>query len=99
MDIEIQNEKLFLTKTLHKLVEEIQNKTFDEIDLQGQGVKIIIPPNKIDIYTKLQVLPCLILSGHTDTLAEASALINQLYKIGEIQNEQQYRNALNNFQT
>ena len=37
------------------------------------------------------------LSGHTDTLSEASAIIDHLYKIGEIQNEQQYRNALDNF--
>ena len=42
--------KIFLTKTLPKLVEKIQNKTFDEItddsdDLKGQGVKIIIPSN------------------------------------------------------
>ena len=35
--------KTFFTKKLPKLVEDIQNRTFDEIDLQGQGVKIIIP--------------------------------------------------------
>ena len=40
--------KTFFTKTLPKLVEEIQNKTFEEItldidsDLQGKGVKYII---------------------------------------------------------
>ena len=39
--------KTFLTITLPKLVDEIQNMTFDEIDLEGQGVKIIIPPNII----------------------------------------------------
>ena len=37
------NRKTFLTLTLPKLVDEIQNKTFDEIDLESQGVKIIIP--------------------------------------------------------
>ena len=97
--------KTFFTITLPKLVEEIQNKTFEEItddsdnDLQGQGVKIIIPSNKIDIYTRLEVLLGLKLSGHTDTLREASNLIDELYKRGEIQNKQQYRNALNKFVT
>ena len=52
--------KLFLTETLPKLVEEIQNRTFEEItddsdDLQGEGVKIIIPSNIINIYTRLEV--------------------------------------------
>ena len=32
-------------------------------------------------------------------MTKASALIDHLYKIGEIQNEQQYRNALDNFST
>ena len=96
--------KIFLTTTLPKLVEEIQNKTFEEInddsdDLQGEGVKIIIPSNIIDIYTRLEVLLGLKLSGHTDTLTEASNLIDELYKRGEIQNKQQYRNALNKFST
>ena len=94
--------KLFLTEKLPKLVEEIQNKTFEEInvdsdDLQGDGVKIIIPSNIIDIYTRLEVLFGLKLSGHTDTLTEASNLIDELYKLGEIQNKQQYRNAINKF--
>ena len=94
--------KFFFTKTLPKLVEDIQNKTFDEItdssdDLQGDGFKIIIPSNIIDIYTRLEVLLGLKLSGHTDTLTEASNLIDELYKRGEIQNKQQYQNALNKF--
>ena len=96
--------KIFLTETLPKLVEDIQNKTFGEIsddssDLESQGVKIIILSNIIDIYTRLEVLPGLKLPGHTDTLTEASNLIDELYKRGEIQNKQQYRNALNKFQT
>ena len=96
--------KTILTKKLPKLVEEIQNKTFEEItddsdDLQGEGVKIIIPSNIIDIYTRLEILLGLKLSGHTDTLTEASALIDELYKRGEIQNKQQYRNALDKFLT
>ena len=91
--------KTFLTETLPKLVEDIQNRTFDEIDLEGQGVKIVIPSNIIDIYTGLEVLLGLKLSGHTDTLTEASNLIDELYKRSEIQNKQQYQNALNNFFT
>ena len=97
--------KTFFLKKLPKIVGDIQNKTFDEItddsdsDLQGQGVKIIIPSNIIDIYTRLEVLLGLKLSGHTDTLTEASNLIDELYKLGEIQNKRQYRNALDKFTT
>ena len=95
--------KIFFTKKLPKLVEDIQNKTFDEItddsdDLKGEGIeKIIIPSNIIDIYTRLEILLGLKLSGHTDTLTEASNLVYELYKRGEIKNKQQYRNALNKF--
>ena len=96
--------KTFFTKNLPKLVENIQNKTFEDItsdsdDLQGDGVKIIIPSNIIDIYTRLEILLGLKISGHTDTLTEASNLIDEFYKRGEIQNKQQYQNALNKFTT
>ena len=66
--------------------------------LKGRGVeKIIIPSNTIDIYSGLEILLEKKLSGHTDTLTEASKLIDELYKRGEIQNKQQYRNALYKF--
>ena len=96
--------KTFFTITLPKLVQDIQNKTFEENtddsdDLQGEGLKIIIPSNIIHIYTRLEILLRLKLSGHTDTLTEASNLIHELYKRGEIQNKLQYRNALNKFST
>ena len=68
-------------------------------DLEGQGVKIIIPPNIIDIYTRHEILLGLKSSGHTGTLTEASNLFDELYKRGEIQNAQQHRNALNKFST
>ena len=102
-DRDSKRKKIF-TKTLPKLVEEIQNKTFDEItddsdDLQGGGLKIIIRPNIIDIYTRREILLGLKLADYTDTLTEASNLIDELYKRGEIQNKQQYRNALNKFST
>ena len=70
------------------------------INLQGRRIeKIIIPNNIIDIYTRLEVLLGLKLSGHTNTLTEASNLIDELYKLGEIQNKRQYQNALNKFST
>ena len=73
---------------------------FNKRDLTGQGTeKIIIPSKIIDIYTRLEVLLGLKISGHTDTLTAASALIDRLYKMGEIQNKQRYRNALNKFST
>ena len=89
---------------LPKAVEKIRNPPLPEFEdrediLQGEGVKIIIPSNIIDIYTRLEVLLGLKLSGHTDTLTEASNLIDELYKRGEILNKQQYRNALNKFST
>ena len=72
----------------------------DSSDLEGQGnAKVIIPSNIIDIYTRLEILLGLKLPGHTDTLTEAINLIDGLYKQGEIQNKQQYRNALNKFST
>ena len=81
---------------------KFKTKNFDEItddsdDLQGEGVKFIIPSNIIDIYTRLEILLGIKLSGHTDTLPEAGNLIDEFYQIGEKQNKQQYRNALDNF--
>ena len=73
-------------------------KTKTKLKLKGKGVEeIIIPSNIIDIYTRLEVLLGLKVSGHTDTLTEASNLIDELYKRGEIQNKQKYRNAINKF--
>ena len=68
-------------------------------NLEGEGVKIIIPSNIADIYTRLEILLGLKLSGHTDTLSEASKVIDELYKRGEIQNKKQYQNAPNKFST
>ena len=86
----------------------IQNKLDDDVrktlnldkKLMGREIeKILIPSNIIDIYTRLEVLLGLRLSGHTNILTEASNLIDELYKLGEIQNKQQYRNAPNKFST
>ena len=71
---------------------------FKKYKLKGEGFqKIIIPSNIIDIYTRLEVLLGLKFSGHTDTLTEASNLIDELYKLGDIQTKHQYQNALNKF--
>ena len=61
--------------------------------------KMIITSNINDILTRLEVLLRFKLYGHTDTLIEASNIIEEFYKRGEIQNEQQFRNALDKFQT
>ena len=82
------NRKTFFTITLPKLVDVNQNKTFDKItddsdDIQGEGLKIIIPPDIIDIYTRLEVLLGLKLGAHNNTPTKASNLIDELYKRGE----------------
>ena len=67
--------------------------------LKGRGIEKNIPPsNIIDIYTRLERLLGLKFSQHTDTRSGASALVDQLYKMGEIQNDHQYRNAPNKVQ-
>ena len=97
--------QIFFTQKLPKIFEDIQNRTFDEIiddsdnDLQSHGIPIIIPSNIFDIYTRVEVLLGLKLSGHTNTLTEASNLMVELYKRGEIENKQQYRNAPNKTST
>ena len=92
---------------LPKASAKIRNPTLATIEniedvtdgLQGEKVKIIIPSDIIDIFTRSEVLLGLRLAGHSNTFTEASNLIDELYKRGEIQNEQQYRNALNKFNT
>ena len=95
------DEKTNQNKIFKKLFKHFRNIKKEEPDkLKGQGIeKIIIPSNKIDIYTRLEILLGLNLSGHSNTFTEASNLIDDLYKRGEIQNKQQNRNALNKFQT
>ena len=91
-------------KNLPREIANFQNPLLPTIEnesdnLQEEGVKIIIPSNIIDFYTRLEVLLGLKLLGHSDTLTEASNSIDELYKRGEIQNKEQYRNALNKFTT
>ena len=90
---------------LPKEIAKIRSPPLPAIDnesdnLEGEGVqKIIIPSNIIDNYTRLEVLLGLKLSGHTNALTEASSSFDELYKRGEIENKQQYWNALYKFQT
>ena len=78
-----KRKSFFFTKTVPKLVDDIQNNTFIEITgdsdgLQGEGVKMIIPSNIIDIYTRLDVLLGLKLFGHTNIFTETITLIDEL---------------------
>ena len=67
--------------------------------LMGRGIeKIIISWNRTDIYTRLEVLLRLNLSGHIDALTETSNEVDLLCKRDEVQTKQQYRNALNKLQ-
>ena len=77
------------------------NRSFlSDSDLKGQGIETIkIASNIIDIYIRLEILPGLKLSGYTNTLRESSYLIDDLYKRRQIQNEEQYPNALDKFST
>ena len=84
----------------YELDDEVRRILKLDKKLKGRGIeKIIIPSNIIDIYTRLEVLLGLKLSGHTDALTETSNLIDELYKRVEIQNKQQYLNALDKFTT
>ena len=96
--------KTFSTIRLPKLVNDNQNKTFIEIkenfdSLEGHGLIIIIPSKIFDIFTRLGVLMGLKINGHIDTLTEASNLNDDLYKRGEIESEQPYRNSPNKLHT
>ena len=100
----LTKKKTTLVQKLSKLVEDNQNKTFDEIidtsDNLEEGIeKIFIPYNTIDIYTRREVLLRLKLSDGTDILTEASNIMDELYKRCQIQNEQQYENALDKINT
>ena len=93
----ISSHDRYIKNNLDNDVRRILNS---DTKLDGRGnEKIIITSNKIDIYARLEFLLGIKVSAHTDTLTEASNLIDDVYKRSEIQNEQQYRNALDKFQT
>ena len=94
----------FITEELPRRVAQIENRILyppRKIEdgtnpLEGEVMKIIIPSNITDKYTRLEVLLGLKLSGHTDIVTEASNVLVKLYKQSDIQNEQQNQNALDN---
>ena len=93
---ESSKRKRFSTISLPKLVAEIQNKSFEKFTaesdiLEGQGMKIDISSINIHIWTTLKILLLLKLSCHSDILTEASNLIDEVKKRGEIENEHQYQ--------
>ena len=67
------------------------------VNLKGEGVKIMIPSNVIDIDTRLSISLGFEISGHSYTVTEALNLIDEIFKRDEIQNEQQYRNGPDKF--
>ena len=79
-----QNEIQFFLQKLPELVEDFQNKRFGDIindsdNLGGEGIeKNIKPSNIIVIYTRLETLIGVKLSGQTNSLTEASNLIDQI---------------------
>ena len=81
-------------------IENVED-SYEELsdNLQGQGLKIIIPSKIIDVYNRLEILLRLRLIGLSDTLTESTNLIDDLYKRGEMQKEQQYRIALDKLYT
>ena len=88
------------TKSIkHDLKKRVDKIRLSPLALQAEGVKIIIRSNIKDIYTRRGILLGLKLCGHTDTLTEASNLIDELYKQGKIQIKQQNRNAINKIST
>ena len=96
----------FLPKAIDRIlnpplqpIQIIEDSNENESENLQEGMKILFPSNITDIHIRFEILLGLNFSGHTDTFPEASNLIDELYKRGEIQNEQQYRNALDNLQT
>ena len=59
-------------------------------------MELFIPPHIIDVYTRSKVLG-IKLSGHTNTLTEASKLMDELYKRGQYKPNNNVKTLLINF--
>ena len=102
MEINHWNAKNILLFDLPEKIADIESQIIDkgESDVsEGQGLKIIITSNIIDLYTRIKIPLGKSLYGHTDKLTKASNLIDKLHKRGVKQNEQQYRNVFDKFYT
>ena len=65
--------KHFVTEILAEKVAKIEKRNVDESDdLQNEGMKTFIQSKILVAWNRLEVLLGLKLSGHTDTLTEAS---------------------------
>ena len=83
----------------HELDNEVRRILKLDKKLKGRGIeKTIILSNIIDIYTRLEILLGLKLSGPTDTLTEASNLIDELYKRGKYKRNDNIEKLLIKFQ-
>ena len=95
-----ERNKRFIPKILPDRIGKFENRIVEEsADVQSEVLKNIIPSKKFDIRCNSEALLGLKISGHTDTLTEPSNKIDEINKKGQIQTEQQYRNALHEFST
>ena len=62
-------------------------------------MKVIIASFIVDIWTRIQILHGLKQPGFTSTLREDSNLLDDLFKKARIQNEENYRNAVDKLHT
>ena len=90
----------FLMDELPRSVVKTEPGIADKTDnFQGEGMKIVNPSKIIYRRTTLEALLGLNVAGYTEILIEASNLIDELYRRGKIQNEEQPRNVLDSFYT
>ena len=66
-------------------------------NLQGKGMKVIIPSNNFDIWTRPKMLFGLKLTGHSDIKEDSSYLGDEAYRRIETHNSQRYGKALDKF--
>ena len=59
---------------------DTENEKSQSSKLKGKRMNIIVPNNIFDIWSQVKVLLVTKLSGHTNTLPEASSLIDDLEK-------------------
>ena len=83
LTIERSQVGLFILKTNYKRVENFRKTPTNGIEdrpnvLEGGERKILIPSKTLDNYTRLEVLPGLKLSRHTDTSTVVKKLTGDL---------------------
>ena len=92
--------KRYITTIPSGRVLETDTELANEFDgLEGNELKIIMPSNILDFWTRLEILLGLKLNDDTVTLTEASILRDEIYKKRGLQYKQQYRKSLDRFHT